>query len=230
MYDLDKKYVLLFSGGQDSTTILLSMLREGLPKDQIYLCNMTYGQRHYQAEQMAIQDLVRFFKLPLWRTTRIVMPSLSALTGSWQDVSEPHMIDKTLPAAFVPGRNLAFILYAAQMMYSIKNDVSTLVIGVNAVDFSGYPDCRADTIKFMETAVMLGFKWPDFHILTPLVDKSKVEIIAEAYLSQDAEEALKLTHTCYNGITPSCRTCPACKIRAKAFSEYGIPDPREKYV
>ena len=126
-----------------------------------------------------------------------------------------------LPNTFVPGRNLIFLTYAAA--YAYQRDIGHLVAGVAQTDYSGYPDCREETIEALQQALRLGME-SDVQIHTPLMHRSKRETV-ELARDLGALDAMALTHTCYNGERPPCRHCPACELRAKGFAEAGIEDP-----
>ncbi|HYQ90490.1 MAG TPA: 7-cyano-7-deazaguanine synthase QueC, partial [Candidatus Competibacteraceae bacterium] len=126
-----------------------------------------------------------------------------------------------LPNTFVPGRNLIFITFAAA--YAYPRGIQHLVGGMAQTDYSGYPDCRETTLKALEQAIRLGMEF-EFTLHTPLMFKSKKETV-ELARDLGALEALAYTHTCYQGRQPPCGECPACILRAKGFTEAGIPDP-----
>jgi 7-cyano-7-deazaguanine synthase len=126
-----------------------------------------------------------------------------------------------LPNTFVPGRNLIFLTFAAA--YAYQHGIAHLVTGVAQTDYSGYPDCREETMRSLQTALQNGMD-SDIQIHSPLMHLSKKATVqlAEAL---GALPAMALTHTCYNGVRPPCGSCPACELRAKGFEEAGIDDP-----
>ena len=126
-----------------------------------------------------------------------------------------------LPVTFVAGRNLIFITYAAALAY--RRSIRNIVTGVAQTDYSGYPDCREETIDALQRAIQLGMEYK-FVIHTPLMHRSKKETV-ELAIELGALEVMALTHTCYNGVRPPCGQCAACELRAKGFSEAGVPDP-----
>jgi 7-cyano-7-deazaguanine synthase len=129
--------------------------------------------------------------------------------------------ERPLPNTFVPGRNLVFLTYAAAFAWQRK--ARHLVTGVAQADYSGYPDCRQETITALQLAIRLGME-RNFEIHTPLMNLSKKQTVDMAR-ALGALEALGMSHTCYRGMRPPCGTCPACVLRAKGFSESGIADP-----
>lgn len=179
-----------------------------------------YGQRH-RIELDSAKHICMLANVP-----QEVLPvnTFQALGGnSLTDPSnKDHGFGKSgLPNSFVPGRNLVFMTFAAAFAW--KHDIQHLVTGVCQTDYSGYPDCRLDTMKALEQSLSLGMEC-SFHIHTPLMHLSKKQSIL---LAQDvgAMEALAYSHTCYNGVFPPCGTCPSCILRAKGFEEAGIVDP-----
>jgi 7-cyano-7-deazaguanine synthase len=144
-----------------------------------------------------------------------------ALTDATIDVASQPLTETGLPNTFVPGRNLIFLTFAAAFAY--QRGISHLVTGVAQTDFSGYPDCREETISALQSALRLGME-SDVEIHTPLMNLSKKQTVLLAR-ELGAIPAMALTHTCYNGERPPCGSCPACQLRAKGFAEAGIADP-----
>ena len=125
------------------------------------------------------------------------------------------------PGTKVFGRNLIFLTYAAALAY--QSGIANLVTGVAQTDYSGYPDCRENTLQTLENAISLGMEFR-VRIHTPLMHLSKAETVRLA-AEVGALEAMADTHTCYNGERPPCGRCPACELRARGFAEAGIEDP-----
>jgi 7-cyano-7-deazaguanine synthase len=225
-FDLKKRDALVvFSGGQDSTTCLHWALREFRTARAVFF---DYGQRH-AAERDAASAIAGRLGVPL-RTFRLDV--FRELGGN--ALLDPTMaIDAApgpgaLPNTFVPGRNLIFLAHAASYAYTLG--IRDLVTGVCQTDYSGYPDCRDGTIRSLETALGLGLDWTGpgrgFHIHTPLMFMSKAESVRWA-AKIGALESLAYSHTCYEGKYPPCGACPACRLRSKGFAEAGVPDPLE---
>jgi 7-cyano-7-deazaguanine synthase len=126
-----------------------------------------------------------------------------------------------LPNTFVPGRNLIFVTFAAAFAYA--RNILHIVAGVAQTDYSGYPDCREETIQALQQAIRLGME-SEVQIHSPLMNLSKKQTV-ELARDLGALAAMALTHTCYNGARPPCGECPACRLRAKGFAEAGIDDP-----
>lgn len=220
MATADKALVVL-SGGQDSTTCLYwAIARFGQPN--VRALTFDYGQRHRRelesAEQVADLAGVPQETLPI-DTFRAL--GGNALTADDIEPGGPAEGAPGLPNTFVPGRNLIFLTFAAA--YAWQRGIRHLVTGVAQTDYSGYPDCREDTIGKLEKAVAAGMD-SEVHIHTPLMHLSKKETVV---LAQEvgAMDALALSHTCYNGERPPCGRCDACKLRARGFEEAGVVDP-----
>ena len=211
--------LVVLSGGQDSTTCLYWAL-DRFGAGRVEALTFDYGQRHRIeldcAAQIAKHAGVVHATLPIDTFAAL---GGNALTDSGIAVDEA--IDNELPNTFVPGRNLIFLTFAAAFAW--QRGIVDLVSGVAQTDYSGYPDCRRDTIDALEQSLNLGME-RTFTLHTPLMNLSKKETVE---LAQDlgALNAMALTHTCYNGERPPCGQCPACQLRAKGFLEAGIADP-----
>ena len=226
---MKKRAVVLLSGGLDSATCLAVAKAEGF---EVYALTFDYGQRHAVelecAEKIAnfvgVEKLCRIsFDLRLWGG--------SALTDDSIDVpaADPENGEKHIPITYVPARNTIFLSFAASFAETIG--ARDIFIGVNSLDYSGYPDCRPDFIEAFRKCANLGTKAVDegweFRIRAPLQNLRKTEIIQ---LGMKLGFDYSLTHSCYNPLpdgTP-CGACDSCRLRAAAFAELGIPDPAGK--
>lgn len=218
--------VVLLSGGIDSTTTLAIAIAEGY---QTYALSFDYGQRH-QIETEAARRVANSLGAKEHRIAKIDLRVFggSALTD---DVAVPKQRLETeiahgIPVTYVPARNTIFLAYALAWAEVIPaNDI---FLGVNAIDYSGYPDCRPEFIAAFENLANVGTKagveGRRFKIHTPLIKFSKTDIIRKAV---DLGVDLSLTHSCYDP-TPedlACGECDSCLLRLKGFREAGITDP-----
>ncbi len=225
--------VVLLSGGLDSAVALAAARRDGF---DCFALTIDYGQRHRQ-ELAAAKRVARSLGA---RDHRVVLIDLraiggSALTGRGEvpkdrDIprSDPSLTPD-IPATYVPARNSVFLSIAAG--YAEVVGASHVFIGANAVDYSGYPDCRPAFIEAMERALTLGTKagieGKAFGVHAPLIHMSKAEIIR---LGASLGVDFSLTHSCYDPPTPAdngaaCGRCDACILRRRGFEEAGVPDP-----
>lgn len=222
----DKKSVVLLSGGVDSTTCLAIAVREGY---EVYALTVDYGQRH----RREIDSACRVAKAYGARHV-IVGVDLRAVGGSalTSEMEVPkgrsyEEMSAGIPITYVPARNTVFLSLALGLAEVVGAE--DIFIGVNALDYSGYPDCRKEFVKKFEELANLATKAgvegrSRFVIHTPLIDKTKAEIIQ---LGRDLGVDYSLTFSCYdpeeNG--RPCGRCDACLLREKGFREAGLPDP-----
>jgi 7-cyano-7-deazaguanine synthase len=230
MKDREKAALVLFSGGQDSTTCLAWALER---YERVETIGFDYGQRHrveLDCRPLILAALRSRF--PHWAAlgedhvlSVDVLPQLGA-TAMTHDV-EIGIGSSGLPNTFVPGRNILFFTLAAALAY--RRDLRTLVGGMCETDFSGYPDCRDDTLKALQVALGLGMD-TRFTVQTPLMwlDKAQTWQMAKT-LGGDAllELVIEATHTCYLGDREhkhewgyGCGRCPACKLRGDGFRKF----------
>lgn len=223
--------LVIFSGGQDSTTCLAHALAQ---YDRVETLAFDYGQRHrveLEARLTVLSEIRR--QLPQWasRLGEDHLLDLAVLgkvseTSLTRDVAF-EMQEGGLPNTFVPGRNLMFLTFAAALAY--RRGLQVLVTGVCETDFSGYPDCRDDTMKAMQLALNLGME-KRFLISTPLmwIDKAQTWALAEQLGGQALVDLIvEHTHTCYLGDREhrhdwgyGCGACPACDLRAKGWQRW----------
>jgi len=222
---------VLFSGGQDSATCLAWALERF---DHVETIGFTYGQRHDIEMQcrLTVHDTIAQ-AFPKWaaRLGEDHIIDLSALgqiseTSLTRDV-EIEVNQSGLPTTFVPGRNLIFLNFAAALGW--RRGFTQLVAGMCEADFSGYPDCRKDTLDAQMQAISLGLD-KDFTLHTPLMHRSKAgawEMARELGGDPLVQIILEDSHTCYMGERGErhdwgygCGTCPACELRAKGWAEF----------
>ena len=212
-----KKSLVVLSGGQDSTTCLYWALNKF---QEVLTITFDYGQRH-RVELDAAKKIAQIAGVPneIFPINTFEKLGGNSLTGK-ADV-ESTTSDGEFPNTFVPGRNLIFLTFAAA--YAYQKGIKDIVAGVCQTDYSGYPDCRQNTIEALQVAVNLGMEY-QVKIHTPLMWMTKAETVHFAK-EVGALEALAWSHTCYNGKVPPCGNCPACTLRAKGFKEAGVKDP-----
>ncbi len=215
---MNRKAVIVFSGGQDSTTCLLHALPHF---EEIHCITFDYGQRH-RAEIETALALSR--QLGITAHTVLDASILNALTVSSltrNDIPVPDTNQseaKGLPNTFVPGRNILFLTLASIYAYQIKAE--TVITGVCETDFSGYPDCRDEFVKSLNHAIKSGMEY-NVQIETPLMRLNKAETWALADHYNQLDLIREHTLTCYNGIIGSgCGNCAACDLRAKGLQYF----------
>lgn len=210
------KAIVVFSGGQDSTTCVIQALTQ---YDEVHGITFNYGQRHSQEVDIAKQ-LGQNLELASHKILDVSMLNelaISALTRDEISVSNEIMANG-LPNTFVPGRNILFLTLAG--IYAYQIGATAVITGVCETDYSGYPDCRHDFIKAMENALNQGME-RELNLVTPLMWLNKAQTWALADRYQQLELVRDQTLTCYNGIIGSgCKTCPACLLRQKGLDEY----------
>ena len=215
----NSKCLVVFSGGQDSTTVLGWALKEFASVEAI---SFAYGQKH--GKEIAFGQAI-CEKLGV-KQTIINMESFGLVADSalitHGDVNVKNK--KGLPSSFVPNRNQMFITLAHA--YAQKIGADSLALGVCQTDYSGYPDCRIDFIRAIETATNLGSD-ESIKIYTPLMYLTKAKTFELAEELGILEIVITLSHTCYNGNHHTlhewgygCGECPACKLREKGYAEY----------
>lgn len=221
--------VVLLSGGLDSTTVLALATRAG---HRCYCLSFAYGQRHTRELELAKANAARWGAAD-HLIMRLELDAIggSALTAAGLAVPKDRELAEAdtaaeIPITYVPGRNTIFLAYAAAWAEVLG--ARDIFIGVNAVDFSGYPDCRPDYLAALATAINLGSKagreGRPFRLQAPLLHLSKAEIIAKGLeLGVDYGQ----THSCYDPDPQNrpCGRCDACILRLRGFAALGRPDP-----
>lgn len=219
------KAVVLLSGGLDSATVLYSAIASG---DECYALSFDYQQRHQRELESAItiaksagviDHKIVTFDLRSWGG--------SALTDDKIDLPQERSLaqmSENIPVTYVPARNTIFLSFA--LAYAETINAGRVYIGVNALDYSGYPDCRPDYIQAMQEVFRLGTKQgregEPIAIVTPLIDLKKTEIIQ---LGNKLGVPWEKTWSCYAGKDRACSVCDSCQLRLAAFAELGLSDP-----
>ncbi|MEM9667735.1 MAG: 7-cyano-7-deazaguanine synthase QueC [Pseudomonadota bacterium] len=236
MSKCDQKAIVLFSGGQDSAACLAWALSRF---EQVETVGFDYGQRHRVELECRSVFLERFKKvLPelakgLGQDHLLHIPVIGEISDtSLTRETNIEVAESGLPSTFVPGRNLIFLTLAGALAW--RRGASVLVGGMCETDFSGYPDCRRETLDAQERAISLGLD-KQMRVETPLmyIDKAETWALAEELGGQSLIELiLEDTHTCYLGDRVSrhdwgygCDACPACELRAQGWTKWrsGVP-------
>lgn len=221
---MSKKAIVLLSGGLDSLTTLAIAQQQGY---QCYALSFNYGQRH-NAELNAATRIAQAYGVI---EHKIITLGLSAIGGSAltdPKIAVPNTAQAGIPVTYVPARNTIFLAFA--LGWAEVLNLNDLFIGVNAVDYSGYPDCRPEFIqafqKLASLATKAGVEGANFTIHTPLILLSKAEIIKQG-ISLGVD--YKQTVSCYSADEQgrACKVCDACRLRKAGFLQAGIADPTE---
>ncbi|PSO82120.1 MAG: 7-cyano-7-deazaguanine synthase QueC [Cyanobacteria bacterium QS_4_48_99] len=219
------KAVVLLSGGLDSSTVLYQATSDGC---ECYAISFDYQQRHQRELEAAkaiahsagvVEHQLVNFDLNAWGG--------SALTDEALDIPTQRSLgemSQNIPITYVPARNTIFLSFA--LAYAEARDAGRVYLGVNALDYSGYPDCRPDYIQAMQEVFRLGTKQgregDAIAIVTPLIELKKTEIIQ---LGNQLVVPWEQTWSCYAGNETACGVCDACRLRLAAFAELGLQDP-----
>jgi len=212
---MNSKALVVFSGGQDSTTCLFWALKQF---DEVETLCFDYGQRH-RIELEAARSIAESAGVPFTLLQMDLLKQIThnSLTDTAMDVEE-NKPDHRPPNTLVEGRNMLFLTFAA--IFAKGKDIANLVTGVGQADYSGYPDCRDEFIKSLNQTLNLSMDY-SFTIHTPLMWQSKQEIWAMADQLGVFELVRNQTVTCYNGIVgDGCGHCPSCQLRSKGLEDY----------
>lgn len=218
-----KKAICLLSGGLDSAVCAYEAVSRGY---HVIGLNLNYGQRHHR-EILSARKIAKKLKIKLYEVD-FQMPwrgsSLTDKNIAFHDAVDVRHIAKRIPNTYVPARNSVFLALAASCAEAEK--AHGIFIGANAVDYSGYPDCRPRYLKSFEQMVKLGTKsgteGKKIRIFAPLLKLSKKQIIQKA---MKLGVPLRDTWSCYRGGARPCGRCDSCLLRAKGFAEARIQDP-----
>ncbi|WP_457666484.1 7-cyano-7-deazaguanine synthase QueC [Thiolapillus sp.] len=222
MNDRRKKAVVLLSGGLDSATVL------AIAKDQGYDCHalsFDYGQRH-SAELAASCRVAHAMGVTEHKILRLDLGSIGGSALTDMAIAVPEQQAEGIPVTYVPARNTVFLSLA--LGWAEVLGAMDIFIGVNAVDYSGYPDCRPEFIQAFEKlanlATKAGVEGEHFHIQAPLIEMSKAEIIRTG---TELGVDYALTVSCYQADEQGCAcgNCDSCRLRAQGFLEAGVEDP-----
>ncbi len=226
MTTTNKSAIILCSGGLDSTTVMAMAKNEGY---SLYSLSFRYGQRH-ETELRQARKVSDLFKVEKQMIIDLDFAKIggSALTDK-TDIPKNRNLEeasKEIPATYVPARNTVFLSYA--LAWAEVLEISDIFIGVNAVDYSGYPDCRPEYIRAFEAMARLatraGVEGRKIKIRVPLIQMTKAEIIKKG-ISLGIDYSI--THSCYDPSAEgmACGNCDSCRLRLKGFREAGLADP-----
>ena len=217
------KALVLLSGGLDSSVVLSVCQEKGY---EIYAISFDYGQRH-KVELEYAKFQATFFNCISHEVFKMEFYGGSALTD---DIKVPrnrdsHSMSKDIPVTYVPSRNIVFLSFASG--YAECHDIDNIFIGVNAIDYSGYPDCRKNFIdnfeKLINKSTKKGLEGNKFKINTPLINLSKKDIIK---LGHKNGVDFSMTSSCYSPkLKKNCGVCDSCLLRKQGFEEAGLRDP-----
>jgi 7-cyano-7-deazaguanine synthase len=218
-----KKAVVLLSGGLDSTVCMAVAKSQGY---ELYPISFNYHQRHSRELESAKQ-VADYYNVKKHLIIETNMDAIggSALTDSATAVPDGDVERNDIPVTYVPARNLTFLSYA--LGYAEVTGAERIFIGVNSLDYSGYPDCRPEFIELFQKVADYSTKAAvqdhrHIKVETPLISLSKKEIVE---LGAKLEAPLKFTTSCYRGGAAACGKCDSCLLRLKGFKEAGITDP-----
>lgn len=217
------KAVVLLSGGLDSTVCMAVAKEQGF---ELLPLSFNYHQRHNR-ELACARNVADYYKVRRHLVIETNMEAIggSALTDNSITVPQGDIARPDIPSTYVPARNLIFLSYA--LGYAEVNRAEKIFIGVNALDYSGYPDCRPEFINLFQQVANYSTKaatqeGQEISVVTPLLHLTKKEIVQ---LGSRLGAPLELTTSCYQGGDAACGTCDSCLLRLKGFAEAGISDP-----
>lgn len=220
-----KKAVVLLSGGLDSSTVLAIAHADGY---ELHTLAFDYGQRH-QREVEAARAVALHYGVARQQTVKIDLRAFggSALTS---EIAVPHTrsleeMAQDIPITYVPARNTIFLSFA--LAYAEVQEADDIFLGINAIDYSGYPDCRPAYLEAYERMANLATRAStqdgrSIHIHAPLLFMSKADIVRKG---TELGVPYKLTWSCYEGRERACGTCDSCQLRLNGFAEAGLQDP-----
>lgn len=221
---MSKKAVILLSGGLDSITVLALAKQQGF---KCYALSFDYGQRH-NAELKAAARIAADYGVEEHKVINIGLSSIGGSALTDEHIAVPDTAQEGIPVTYVPARNTIFLSFA--LGWAEVLNAHDIFIGVNAVDYSGYPDCRPEFIKAFQhlanLATKAGVEGEHFTIHTPLISLSKAEIIK---LGTELGVDYNRTVSCYSADEQgrACGVCDACRLRKTGFTEAGIVDPTQ---
>ncbi len=217
-----KKAVVLFSGGLDSTTVLVYAMKQGY---DVYPLTFSYGQRHVIEIKQSERTLEKYGLLNRQTVFSIDLTPFVNCSLINKKLEVPEFAENRIPSTYVPSRNIIFLSIASGLAETLGAE--KIFIGVNSVDYSGYPDCRPEFVDAFNKTIAVGTKQgveSGIKVEAPILNMSKKEIIE---LGMSLGVDYSLTHSCYNP-TPeglSCGVCDSCRLRLEGFRQAGFEDP-----
>ncbi len=218
----EKSAIILLSGGLDSITVLALAQQQGY---DCYALSFDYGQRH-NAELEAAKKIAEHYQVRAHKIIKLGLDSIGGSALTDERIEVPISPQQGIPVTYVPARNTIFLSLALGWAEVLA--VENVFIGVNAVDFSGYPDCRPEFIKAFQDlanlATKAGVEGRQIRIHAPLIELSKAEIIRQG-LNLGVDYAM--TVSCYSAdeLGRACGSCDACRLRAEGFRNLSVADP-----
>ena len=222
MTSIQKKAIVLLSGGLDSITVLALAKKQGY---SCYALSFDYGQRH-NAELISAAQIAKDYQVEDHKIIKLGLSSIGGSALTDEHIAVPNTPQQGIPVTYVPARNTIFLSFA--LGWAEVLDLTDIFIGVNAVDYSGYPDCRPEFIaafqQLANLATKAGVEGESFTIHTPLIALSKAEIIKQGIaLGVNYQQ----TVSCYSADNQgqACGVCDACRLRKTGFMDAGVTDP-----
>ncbi|MCL4326422.1 MAG: 7-cyano-7-deazaguanine synthase QueC [Candidatus Thermoplasmatota archaeon] len=219
---MKEKVVTLLSGGLDSSTLLAYLIDNGY---EPYVITFEYGQIH-EKEIISAVAIARHYGIKNHKIIKINMKDIakSALLDRNTGIPMDRYVMNEIPVTYVPARNIVFLSIA--LSYAESENIENIAIGANAIDYSGYPDCREDFFKLFEEmaneGTKMGLSYGNIEIMRPFIHMSKKDIVL---LGNSLHLPFEKTWSCYNGNEKPCMHCDSCILRSKGFKEANVTDP-----
>ncbi|MCX6695771.1 MAG: 7-cyano-7-deazaguanine synthase QueC [Candidatus Altiarchaeota archaeon] len=214
--------VVLLSGGLDSSVTLAKAMRDC---DTVYALTVEYGQKHRREVESA-KRIARHYGVSEHKIIKMDLTKFGGSALTDKKIKVPESGSKGIPATYVPARNT--IMLSLALAYAEVKNADYIYAGVNAVDYSGYPDCRPEFIKAFQKVVDVATKktveGKKITLRTPLINLTKAGIVR---LGKKLRTPFEKTWSCYNGGRKACGRCDSCRLRLKGFYEAGVEDPLE---